>query len=89
MAEELENAQKSSVIGPAVITRCTAVKTKFDAAVTELQTYKDKNKEVDTVTVLKDAKQQLTDSRKQFTIVRKILNLKCPVSQTRDVIVDI
>ena len=64
-------------------------KTKFDAVVTELQTYKDNNKEVDTVTVLKDAKQQLTDSRKQFTIVRKILNLRCPVNQTRDVIVEI
>ena len=57
MAEGLEHAQKSSVIGPAVITSCTAVKTKFDAAVTELQTYKDNNKEVETATVLKDAKQ--------------------------------
>ena len=81
MAEDLVNAQQSCVIGPAVITSCTAAKTQFDAAVTELQTYKDNNKEVDTATILKDAKQQLTDSRKQFTIVRKILNLKCPVNQ--------
>ena len=59
------------------------------AAVAELQTYKDNNKEVETATVLKDAKQHLIDSRKQFSIVRKILNLKCPVKQTRDVIVDL
>ena len=39
-------------------------------------TYKDNNKEVEAATVLKTAKQHLTDSRKQFTIVRKILNLK-------------
>ena len=51
MAEELEQAQKSSVIGPAVITNCTAVKTKLDAALAELQTYKDNNKEVETATV--------------------------------------
>ena len=89
MAEDLVNAQQSCVIGPAVITSCTAAKTQFDAAVTELQTYKDNNKEVETATVLKDAKQQLTDSRKQFTIVRKILNLKCPVSHTKDVIVNV
>ena len=89
MAEELEQSQKSSVIGPAVITNCTAVQTKLDAAVAELQAYKDNNKEVDTVTVLKDAKQQVTDSRKQFTIVREIMNLKCPVSQVREVGVDI
>ena len=89
MAEELEQAQKSSVIGPAVITNCTTVKTKLDAALAELQTYKDNNKEVETATVLKTAKQHLTDSRKQFTIVRNILNLKCPVSQVRDVSVDI
>ena len=89
MAEELEQSQKSSVIGPAVITSCTAVKTKLDAAVAELQAYKDNNKEVDTATFLKDAKQHVTDSRKQFTIVRKILNLKCPVSQVREVSVDI
>ena len=89
MAEELEESQRSSVIGPAVITNCTAVKTKLDAALAELQTYKDNNKEVETATVLKTAKQHLTDSRKQFTIVRKILNLKCPVSQVRDVSVDI
>ena len=89
MAEELEQAQKSSVIGPAVITNCTTVKTKLDAALAELQTYKDNNKEVETATVLKTAKQHLTDSRKQFTIVRKILNLKCPVSLVREVSVDI
>ena len=89
MAEELTNAQLSCVIGPAVITSCTAVKTKFDAAVTELQTYKDNNKEVETATVLKDAKQALADSRKQFTIVRKVLNLRCPVSHTKDVIVNV
>ena len=89
MAEELDESQKSSVIGPAVITNCTAVKTKLDAALAELQTYKDNNKEVETATVLKTAKQHLTDSRKQFTIVRKILNLKCPVSQVREVSVDI
>ena len=89
MAEELEEAQKSSVIGPAVITNCTAVKTKLDAALAELQTYKDNNKEVETATVLKTAKQQLAESRKQFTIVRKILTLRCPVSQVRDVSVDI
>ena len=35
MAEELEESQKSSVIGPAVITNCTAVKTKLDAALAE------------------------------------------------------
>ena len=58
MAEELEQAQKSSVIGPAVITNCTTVKTKLDAALAELQTYKDNNKEVETATVLKTAKQQ-------------------------------
>ena len=63
MAEELEQAQKSSVIGPAVITNCTTVKTKLDAALAELQTYKDNNKEVETATVLKTAKQHLTDSR--------------------------
>ena len=51
MAEELEQAQKSSVIGPAVITNCTTVKTKLDAALAELQTYKDNNKEVETATV--------------------------------------
>ena len=89
MAEDLTNAQQSCVIGPAVITSCTAAKTKFDAAATELQTYKDNNKEGETATVLKDAKQALTDSRKQFTIVRKILNLKCPVSHTKDVIVNV
>ena len=89
MAEQLTNAQQSCVIGPAVITSCTAANTTFDAAVTELQTYKDNNKEVETATVLKDAKQALTDSRKQFNIVRKILNLKCPVSHTRDVIVNV
>ena len=89
MAEDLVNAQQSCVIGPAVITNCTAAKTQFDAAVTELQTYKDNNKEVDTATILKDAKQQLTDSRKQFNIVRKILSLKCPVSQPRDVGLDL
>ena len=88
MAEELEESQRSSVIGPAVITNCTAVKTKLDAALAELQTYKD-NKEVETATVLKTAKQQLAESRKQFTIVRKILTLRCPVSQVRDVCVDI
>ena len=84
MAEELEESQRSSVIGPAVITNCTAVKTKLDAALAELQTYKDNNKEVETATVLKTAKQHLSDSRKQFTIVRKILNLKCPVNQAGD-----
>ena len=89
MAEDLVNAQQSCVIGPAVITNCTEAKTQFDAAVTELQTYKDNNKEVETATVLKDAKQQLTDSRKQFTIVRKILNLKCPVSHSKEVIVNV
>jgi len=83
MAEELVNAQQSCVIGPAVIASCAAVKTKFDAAVTELQTYKDNNKEGETGTVLKDAKQALADSRKQFSIVRKILNLKCPVADQR------
>ena len=85
MAEDLVNAQQSCVIGPSVITNCTEAKTQFDAAVTELQTYKDNNKELDTATVLKDAKQKLLDSRKQFNIVRKILSLKCPVSQPRDV----
>ena len=89
MTEELTNAKQSCVIGPAVIASCTAVKTKFDAAVTELQTYKDNNKEGDTATVLKDAKQALADSRKQFTIVRKILNLRCPVSHSKDVIVNV
>ena len=89
MSEELEQSENSSVIGPAVITSCTAVKTKLDAAVAELQACKDNNKEDDTANVLKDAKQQVTDARKQFTIVRKILNLKCPVSQVRDVGVDI
>ena len=89
MAEELDESQKSSVIGPAVITNCTGVKTKLDAALAELQAYKDNNKEVDTATVLKDAKQHVTDSRKQLTIVRKILNLRCPVSQVREVSVDI
>ena len=89
MAEELDESQKSSVIGPAVITNCTAVKTKLDAALAELQTYKDNNKEVETATVLKTAKQQLSESRKQFAIVRKILTLRCPVSQVRDVSVDI
>ena len=89
MAEELTNAKQSCVIGPSVITNCTEAKTQFDAAVTELQTYKDNNKELDTATVLKDAKQALADSRKQFTIVRKILSLRCPVSQVRDVSVDI
>ena len=89
MAEELEQAQKSSVIGPAVITNCTTVKTKLDAALAELQTYKDNNKEVETATVLKTAKQHLADSRKQFTIVRKILSLKCPVSHAKDVIVNV
>ena len=63
MAEELDESQKSSVIGPAVITNCTVVKTKLDAALAELQTYKDNNKEVETATV-KTAKQHLTDSRK-------------------------
>ena len=71
MAEELEQSKKASVIGPAVITSCTAVETKLDAAVAELQAYKDNNKEVDTVTVLKDAEQHVTDARKQLTIVRK------------------
>ena len=89
MAEELDESQKSSVIGPAVITNCTAVKTKLDAALAELQTYKDNNKEFETATVLKTAKQHLAESRKQFTIVRKILTLRCPVSQVRDVSVDI
>ena len=51
MAEELEESQRSSVIGPAVITNCTTVKTKLDAALAELQTYKDNNKEVETATV--------------------------------------
>ena len=89
MAEELTNAQQSCVIGPAVITACTAAKTKFDDAIIDLRTYKDNNKEGETATVLKDAKQALADSRKQFTIVRKILNLRCPVSHTKDVIVNV
>ena len=88
MAEELESAQHSTVIGPAVITSCTEVKTKFDAALAELQAYKDNNKEHDTATVLKNAKQHVTDARKQFTIVRKILKLRCPVSQVREVSVE-
>ena len=67
MAEELDESQKSSVMGPAVITSRTAVKTKRDAALAELQAYKYNNKEVDTATVSKDAKQHVTDSRKQFT----------------------
>ena len=46
-----------------------------------LKTYKENNKEVDTLNVLKDVKKQVTDSRKQFTILRKIVNLKCPANQ--------
>ena len=55
MADDLVNAQQSCVIGPSVITNCTEAKTQFNAAVTELQTYKDNNKELDTATVLKEA----------------------------------
>ena len=44
MAEELDESQKSSVIGPVVITNCTAVKTKLDAALAELQSYKGNHK---------------------------------------------
>ena len=84
MVEELEAAQHSTVVGPAVITICKAVKRKFDAAVLDLKWHKQNNKEVDTLNVLKAAKLQVTDSRKQFSILRKILNLKYPVNQAGD-----
>jgi len=89
MTEELTNAKQSCVIGPAVITACTAAKTKFDDAIIDLRTYKDNNKEGETGNILKDAKQSLLEGRKQFTIVRKILNLRCPVSHSKDVIVNV
>ena len=89
MTEELTNAKQSCVIGPAVITACTAAKTKFDDAIFDLRTYKDNNKEGETGNILKDAKQSLLEGRKQFTIVRKILNLRCPVSHSKDVIVNV
>ena len=81
MTEDLESAQNSAVVGPAMITICQAVKRKFDAAVDELKFHKTNNKDVNTPTVLKVAKLQVTDSRKQFSILRKILNLQCPVNQ--------
>ena len=84
MATELESAQHSTVIGPGVITALVAVKSNFDVAAAELKAYKENNKEVDTLNVLKDAKKQVTDSRKQFTILRKIVNLKCPANQAAD-----
>ena len=81
MTEDLESAQNSDVVGPAMITICQAVKRKFDAAVANLKWHKQNNKDVNTPTVLKVAKLQVTDSRKQFSILRKILNLQCPVNQ--------
>ena len=81
MTEDLEAAQNSTVVGPAMITICQAVKRKFDAAVLDLKFHKTNNKDVNTPTVLKVAKLQVTDSRKQFSILRKILNLQCPVNQ--------
>ena len=66
MTEDLESAQNSAVVGPAMITICQAVKRKFDAAVLELKAHKENNKEVNTPNVLKAAKLQVTGSRKQF-----------------------
>ena len=84
MAEELESAQHSTVIGPGVITALVAVKSNFDVAAAELKAYKENNKEVDTSKVLKDAKKQVTDARKPFTILKKIVNMKCPATQAAD-----
>ena len=84
MMEDLEAAQQSSVVRPAVITICKAVKRKFDDAVLNLRYHKTNNKEARTLNVLKTAKLHVTDARKQFSILRKILNLKYPVNQAGD-----
>ena len=50
----------------------------------KLRFHKTNNKEQDTLKVLKTAKLHVTDARKQFSILRKILNLKYPVNQAAD-----
>ena len=84
MVVELEAAERSPVVGPAMLTICKAVKRRFDDAVDRLSFHKSINKQKHTPSILKASKIRVTDARKQFGILRKILNLKYPVNQAAD-----
>ena len=57
---------------------------RFDDAVDRLSFHKSINREKHTPSMLKASKIRVTDARKQFSILRKILNLKYPVNQAGD-----
>ena len=84
MVVELEAAERSPVVGPAMLTICKAVKRRFDDAVDRLSFHKSINREKHTPSMLKASKIRVTDARKQFGILRKILKLKYPVNQAAD-----
>ena len=84
MAVELEAAERSPVVGPAMLTICKAVKRRFDDHKDSLSFHKSINKEKNTPYMLKVSKSRVTDARKQFSILRKILSLKYPVNQAAD-----
>ena len=84
MVVELEAAERSPVVGPAMLTICKAVKRRFDDAVDRLSFHKSINKQKHTPSILKASKIHVTDARKQFGILRKILSLKYPVNQAAD-----
>ena len=84
MVVELEAAERSPVVGPAMLTICKAVKRRFDDAVDRLSFHKSINREKHTPSMLKASKIRVTDARKQFGILRKILSLKYPVNQAAD-----
>ena len=84
MVVELEAAERSPVVGPAMLTICKAVKRRFDDHKDSLSFHKSINKEKNTPYMLKVSKSRVTDARKQFSILRKILSLKYPVNQAAD-----
>ena len=84
MVVDLEAAERSPVVGPAMLTICKAVKRRFDDAVDRLSFHKSINKQKHTPSILKASKIHVTDARKQFGILRKILSLKYPVNQAAD-----
>ena len=65
----------SHIISHELVQRFAAVKCELDAESAGLQLYKENNREEDTVNVVKAAMDKLNQARKQFKIMKKMLNI--------------
>ena len=73
MQTQLECAAKSTCIAPMLISNLSAVASGLYAETSSLALYRSNNKEVDTGTVIEQAKEKLDSAVKEFNVLKKLL----------------